>query len=397
MRSRRTLKVAVIGAGFMGNTHTEAYRIQNHHLSGGDKGSGCVFQPHVLCDVDAGRAEANAATWGIPNWTRELDQAIAMADVVDICLPNRFHLDVALAAARARKIIFCEKPLGTDVASAAQICEAAAAAGVPTMVGFCYLGAPAIRLAHELAGQGRLRRDDDPSLEVICRFLQDWGKDKGTPQGGDATWRFDGATAGTGGVIGDLGQHEISTIEYVLGEPIVSVCAVTEIVIAERPHAEQAGALRPVTAIDRYQALVRFRSGAVGTLGSTRFAFGNKAAFRFEIFGVRGSVLWDLEKHQYLRHCLQGTSSDGGLRGWTETHVSNFEHPPKCGHPYVPGLTHGYGLFFADLFASFGHWLTNGQEGKPAFATFADALHAEKVAAAILESARSKSWVDVAA
>ena len=398
----RVLKVLTCGTGFMGRTHAEALKIANHWLTK----SGVVFELDTVWDLTQQLAEPSAQQWGYRRWSTELGKAIEEADIVDICVPNAHHAAIALEAARAGKIIWCEKPLADTMSNANRMCEAARQAnsgkGVPTMVHFCYRFAPAIQLWRKFMEEGRIRAVRGERMECISRFLQDWGMDPATPQGGGACWRFDAKTAGAGGVIDDLGQHAIDLLRFLLDEEVVKVMASTEIVIAERPHAEHGNQVEPITAVDTFAAVCRFESGSRAIVESTRFSRGRKAFFETALHGKNGAAQWELENHPWLKffeYQVPGADKPAlaEARAWRDIHVSNFEHPPFTGHPYVPGLTHGYGLFFAAEMAEFGRWYAEGMTGKPMFATFEDARKTAKVADAILRAGKAEDqWVPIA-
>ena len=198
----KTLNVGLIGYGFMGRSHSNAYRQVTNFFD-------VPYQP-VLKRV-AGRQEAAvqafAAKWGYESYVTDWRALISRPDIdiVDICVPNHLHAEIALAAAAAGKMILCEKPLALDVAQARAMVAAVEKAGVPNLVSFNYRRVPAVTFAKHLIDEGKLGR----IFHYRANFLQDWTISPDVPQGGTATWRLDLAAAGSG-VTGDLLAHCIT-------------------------------------------------------------------------------------------------------------------------------------------------------------------------------------------
>ena len=208
-------------------------------------------------------------------------------DIVDICVPNNYHAEIAIAAAKAGKMIICEKPLAWTGAEAEPMVEAVEKAGVANLVSFNYRRVPAVTLAKQLIDEGRLGR----IFHYRANFLQDWTISTKVPQGGMATWRLDVKAAGSG-VTGDLLAHCIDTAMWQNG-PITSVCAMTETFVKERMNVET-GKVEPVGIDDACTFFCRFENGSLGNFESTRYARGHKALYTFEINGEHASIAWDL-------------------------------------------------------------------------------------------------------
>ena len=215
----KSLNVAMIGYGFMGKAHSNAYR---------KVGS---FFPHLehrpnlkcLCARDAAKAAAFAETWGYESVETDWRKVIERDDIdlVDICSPNDSHLEIAVAAAKAGKMVACEKPLAMNVAEAEEMTAAVEETGVPNMVWFNYRRVPAISLARQVVEEGRIGRP----FHYRATYLQDWTIAEDVPQGGAALWRLDVDVAGSG-VTGDLLAHSIDTAMWLNG-PITKVVADT--------------------------------------------------------------------------------------------------------------------------------------------------------------------------
>jgi predicted dehydrogenase len=375
----KKLNIGLIGCGFMGRTHSNASRKVNNFFD-------LEYQPvlKAVCDLDEARAKAFAAKWGYESYETDWRQLIARKDIdlVDITLPNNMHREVAIAAAKAGKMILCEKPLARNGPEGLKMVQAIEKAGVPNMVSYNYRRIPAVTLAKQLIDEGRLGR----IFHYRAKFLQDWTISKDLPQGGPGLWRLDVKVAGSG-VTGDLLAHCIDTALWLNGG-IDSVTAMTETFIKERQHTET-GKVEKVGIDDACAFLARFKNGSLATFESTRYARGHKALYTFEINGEHASIFWDLHdlhRLQYFEH-----RDEGRLRGWRSIHVTDGDHP-YMGKWWVPGLQIGYEHSFVHQLADF---LEGLAKKKPASPTFRDALETQYVCDTVLKSARTKRWEKV--
>jgi predicted dehydrogenase len=383
-----TLNVGMIGYGFMAKAHSNAWcRVANFFPE--------LEHRPVLRAVAARTADkvsAFADVWGYETVETDWKRLIARDDIdlIDICVPNRFHKEIALAAAAAGKWIACEKPLAMNAAEGEEMARAVERAGVPNMVWYNYRRVPAITLARQLIDEGRIGRP----YHYRAQFLQDWTIAPDVPQGGTALWRLDVHAAGSG-VTGDLLAHNIDTAMWLNG-PIVRVMAETETFVKERLH-QETGKIEPVGIDDACMVMARFANGAMGLFESTRYARGHKALKTLELNGEDGSLLFDLHDPQWLSffeyRTPDGRKIDGHTTGWRKIHVTSFEHP-YMDRWWVPGLTIGYEHTFVHAIADF---LKGVETGPPAEPTFRTALQTQKVCDAILQSAKSGQWVDTGA
>jgi predicted dehydrogenase len=330
---------------------------------------------------------AFAANWGWESVETDWRRLVERDDIdaVDICSPNVTHHDIAIAAARAGKIVLCEKPLAMNAAEGRAMVEAVEQAGVPNMVWFNYRRVPAIALARQLVEEGRLGR----VFHYRAKYLQDWTISAKVPQGGQTLWRLDVDVAGSG-VTGDLLAHSIDTAIW-LNDAIASVSAMTETFIKEREVQGQPGVTKPVGIDDACAFLVRFQNGSIGTFESTRYARGRKNQNTFEVNGEHGSIAFDLEdahRLQYFDH-----RDDSHVHGWRDILVTDNEHPYMA-HWWVPGCVIGYEHTFINALADF---LTGLETGQPTQPDFRCAQETQRVCDAVLESARTGRWVDVPA
>src|SRR5215472_5846265 len=375
----KKLNIGLVGYGFMGRAHSNAFRKAGNFFE-------LPYQP-VLKTISArnpDRARSFAAQWGYESIETDWRKLVASPeiDLIDIASPNDTHAEIAIAAAKAGKMVMCEKPLGRNAAEAESMVAAVEAAGVPNMVWYNYRRVPAVTLAHQLIAEGRLGR----IFHYRAKFLQDWTISEDLPQGGEGLWRLDVAVAGSG-VTGDLLAHCIDTAMWLNG-PIDEVSAVTETFIKSRKH-NLTGKVEPVGIDDASLFLPRFQNGSLATFEATRYARGHKALYTFEINGEYASIFWDLHdlhRLQYFDH-----RDEGRLRGWRSLHITDGDHP-YMKHWWVPGLQIGYEHTFIHQVADFLEGLRTGQAAAP---TFREALATDLVADAVLRSAKSGRWETV--
>jgi predicted dehydrogenase len=375
----KKLNVGLIGYGFMGRTHSNAYRKVVNFFD-------VPYEPvlKVVCGLVEKDAKAFADKWGYESYTTDWKKVIEDddIDVVDICVPNNVHAEIAIAAAKAGKAICCEKPLALNGAQAEEMVKAVEDAKVPNLVSFNYRRVPAVTLAKMLIDEGRLGR----IFHYRANFLQDWTISKDVPQGGMATWRLDVKAAGSG-VTGDLLAHCIDTAMWHNGR-ITEVCGVTETFVKERKNVET-GKVEPVGIDDACTFFCKFDNDSLGNFESTRYARGHKALYTFEINGEKASIAWDL--HDLHRLSYFDHSDESIVRGWRSVHVTDSDMP-YMDKWWVPGLQIGYEHSFVHQVADF---MENMAAGKPTEPTFRDALATQYVCEAVLESAKSKSWQKV--
>ncbi|HZZ42858.1 MAG TPA: Gfo/Idh/MocA family oxidoreductase [Tepidisphaeraceae bacterium] len=376
----KTLNIGMVGYGFMARAHSNAYRKVNNFF---DLPYRTVLK--AVCGRDKGNAEAFASKWGYESVETDWKKLVERKDIdaIDICSPNNTHREIVLAAAKAGKMILCEKPLSMNTAEGEEMCRAVEATGVANTVWYNYRRVPAITLAKNLIDQGRLGK----VFHFRAKFLQDWTISADLPQGGTALWRLDVNAAGSG-VTGDLLAHCIDTAIWLNG-PITKVTAMTETFVKERKH-NLTGKVEKVGIDDACAFLARFANGSMATFESTRYARGHKAEYTFEINGENASIAWDL--HDLHRMEYFDYKDEGMLRGWKSIHITDGDHP-YMKHWWVPGLQIGYEHTFVHQLADF---LEAVGSGKPASPTFREALETQKVCDAVLNSARSGQWEQIA-
>jgi len=322
----RQITIGLIGTGFMGKCHALAFR-----------SVGAVFEEaprvglEILADVDPARTEAMARAWGFARWTTDWRALVGdpAVGLVAITTPNFLHQEMAEAAIAAGKHVYCEKPLALDAKGALAMTEAAEAAGVCTLVGYNYLRSPAIGLARDLITSGEIGE--------VRHFrgvhFEDFMVDPALP----CSWRCRKASAGAG-ALGDMGSHVLSLAHHLVGE-IEEVQGAVQTMIAERPSLADPGRLETVDVDDQAQALLRFKSGAAGTLETSWLASGRKMGLAVEITGSKGAILFDQERMNELR-LFKGDDPKriGGFR----TILIGPEHPPYGRFCPAPGHQLGF-------------------------------------------------------
>ncbi|MEU2467552.1 Gfo/Idh/MocA family oxidoreductase [Streptomyces sp. NPDC012486] len=381
-----TLGVGMVGYAFMGAAHSQGWRTAGH-----------VFDMPVrpvlaaICGRDRTAVEAAAARHGWAAAETDWRALIARDDLqlVDICTPGDSHAEIAIAALEAGKHVLCEKPLANTVAEAeamAQAAERAAARGQVAIVGFNYRKVPALTHARAMIEEGRLGR----LRHVRATYLQDWLVDPESP----LTWRLERERAGSG-ALGDLGAHIVDLAQYLAGEPLVGVSAVSETFVRERPVPAGAAAGLPgaadgtargaVTVDDATLFTGRLASGALASFEATRMAAGRKNALRLEINGERGSIAFDLERLNELSfHDHTEPPTSAGFRRILVTEPQ---------HPYLEAWwPPGHGLGYEHTFVHQARDVVRTiVEGRAPVPSFADGLQVQRVLAAVEESAAKNS------
>jgi predicted dehydrogenase len=376
----QALTIGLVGYGFMGRTHSNAFLQAPRFF---DLPMTPVLK--AICARKRDRAEAFAKNWGYESVETDWRALVERKDIdlIDIASTNDTHHDIAIAAARAGKIVMCEKPLGRTAAEARAMVDAVEAANVANTVWYNYRRVPAVVLLKQLLEEGKFGR----IFHYRAKFLQDWTISQDLPQGGEGLWRLDVKVAGSG-VTGDLLAHCIDTAMWLNG-PIAEVSAMTETFVKERKHT-LTGKVEPVGIDDASAFLCRFANGSLATFESTRYARGHKTLYTLEINGEHASAFWDLHdlhRIQYFDH-----KDEGRVRGWRSVHITDGDHP-YMKHWWVPGLQIGYEHTFIHQFADFVQAIAGGTSIGP---TFRDGLSTDQVTDAVLKSAQSRQWESVA-
>src|SRR2546422_1510238 len=378
--SKKRLNIGLVGYGFMGRTHSNAFLQTPRYFD-------VPYEPvlKAVCARNADRVKSFAANWGYESIETDWRALVARKDIdlIDIAGPNDTHAEIAVAAAGAGKMVSGKNPPGRNGAEAEQMVEAVEPARVPNTVWYNYRRVPAVVMIKELIDQGKLGR----IFHYRAQFLQDWTISQDLPQGGEGLWRLDVGVAGSG-VTGDLLAHCIDTAMWLNGS-IAELTAMTETFIKERKHT-LTGKVEPVGIDDASAVLCRFQNGSLALFEATRYARGHKALYTLEINGEHASARWDL--HDLHRLQWFDHRDEGKLRGWRSIHVTDGDHP-YMKQWWVPGLQIGYEHTFIHQFAEF---LQAAAQGKALAPTFRDALATDYVTDAVLKSAKSRRWESVA-
>ena len=372
MSSPPELRVGIIGYGVMGKAHCYGYRVAPMLRR-------LPVRPvvSVISGRDDAAVAAAAAAYGVPEHTTDWHGIIGRGDidVVDICTPPGTHAEIATAAAAAGKAIVCEKPLAVTYQQAAAALSAVTAAGVHNAVGFNYRRLPAVALMRRMIADG--------AIGDVRLWRATWLSDEFTDPATPHDWRFDRTMGGT--TIADLGCHLIDLAHWQVGG-IRAVCAQAETFIRERPV--PGGGSREVTVDDAASALLRFESGAIGTMEVARAAVRRPCDFTIEANGSRGTLVFDYPRLNELRYGRAGDDE-----GWYGMRRIRAEHPshPYAGQWWPVGQGVGYGSSFANQVAD----LLDGWPDAPWTPGFAEGAAAQAVCAAIESSAAGDRWVAV--
>ncbi|MCK8432961.1 Gfo/Idh/MocA family oxidoreductase [Streptomyces sp. D2-8] len=380
-----TLGVAVIGFGWMGRVHAQAYARVRHHYPQ----LPLVPELVTVAEEVPGRAEEAAAQFGFASTTRDWREVAADPRVkaVSITAPNFLHREIGVAMAEAGKHIWIEKPVGLTAEDAGAVADAVAEAGVQGAVGFNYRNAPAVEAARELIASGEI----GTVTHARIRLFSDYAAH---PESA-LTWRYERERGGSG-VLGDLASHGVDLARHLLGD-ITSLTADTAIFLPERArptgatagHSRAAGGeLGPVENEDYVNCLLRFASGARGVLEACRVSVGEQNNYGFEVHGTKGAVFWDFRRMNEL----------GVSRGTTyqDQSVTTVYVGPGHGEfaAFQPGAANAMGYDDLKVIEAY-RFLTSVAEGTAHGATLTDAVHSADALDAMARSARSGTWADL--
>ncbi|WP_433302072.1 Gfo/Idh/MocA family protein [Actinoplanes sp. CA-030573] len=382
------LRVGMVGYAFMGAAHSQAWRTVNHFFD-----LPLSARMSVVCGRSPDGVAAAAAKLGWESHATDWRSVIERDDVdlIDICTPGDTHAEIALAALAAGKHVLCEKPLANTVAEAREMAAAATEAqtrGVRAMCGFNYRRVPAVALMRQMVADGRL----GTLRHVRATYLQDWIVDPSFP----LVWRLRKEVAGSG-ALGDIGAHIIDLTQYVTGQSISSVTALTETFVSSRPLPSASSGLSAsgseefgeVTVDDAALFLARLDGGAIATYEATRFATGRKNGIRVELNGSLGSLVFEFERMNELS--FYDATRPEAEQGFARILVTEPVHPYMAAW-WPPGHLIGYEHSFThemrDLIAA----VAEGTNPAP---SFTDALQIQLVLDAVSRSAESSQWTKV--
>ena len=367
------LRIGIAGYGVMGKAHSYGYRVAPMLRR-------LPVTPvvTVMSGRDAAAVGAAARAYGVPEIVTDWRELISRddVDVVDICTPPGTHAQIATEAATAGKAVLCEKPLALTYAEAAGALTAVTRAGVHNAVGFNYRRLPAIALMRRMIADG--------AVGEIRLWRATWLSDEFADPATPWDWRFDRTMGGT--TIADLGSHLIDMALCMAG-PVDSVCAQAVTFIGDRPSGSGSGTTK-VTVDDAASALLRFESGARGTMEVARVAVRRPCDFTVEVNGSQGTLVFSYARLNELWY--GGADDDIRLYGMRRIRA---EHPS---HPYAAqwwpiGQGVGYGSSFANQAAD----LLEGWPDAPWSPGFRDGAAVQAVCEAMETSAAAGRWVSV--
>ena len=384
----KEINVGMVGYSFMGKVHSHAYRNVARFFD-----SGAVPVMKAICGRNEEAVSAAAKTFGWESYETSWQRLIERDDIdlVDISTPGDSHRDIAVAAAKAGKHVFCEKPLANSLAEAREMLDAVQKAKVNHMVAFNYRRVPAVVLARQLIDEGKIGR----IFHWRAVYLQDWIIDPTFP----LVWRMERKRAGSG-PHGDLNAHIIDLAHYLVGD-ISEVVGADATFIKERPLPEAIDGspgekssrgrkkMGRVTVDDTTLFLARFSKGAIGSFEATRFAAGRRNHNRFEINGSKGSLAFNLEKMNELQYYSRDDESH--VQGFREILVNEGSHPYISawwppGH--IIGWEHTFIHEVHDL-------LTAISKGTSVHPDFKDGTRCQAVLEAVTLSAKQGRWVKI--
>jgi predicted dehydrogenase len=368
------LGVAMIGYAFMGKAHSNAWRNVASYFDVP------AFEQKVLVGRDAGQVAAAAEKYGWAETATDWRSVLERDDIhiVDICAPGWMHAEIAVAALEAGKHVLVEKPLANTLAEAEAMADAARSArerGVQSMIGFNYRRVPALALAKELIAEGRL----GTVRHVRAAYLQDWLVDPDSPM----TWRLNKETAGSG-ALGDIASHAIDQVMFLLGGSVTEVSGRLHTFVNSRPGADGP---EEVTVDDAAWATLTLDSGTIASVEVSRMATGQKNSLKLEIYGDKGSLLFDLETINELG--FLDATLPVREQGFRRILVNEPEHPYMAAwwpQGHVIGWEHTFTHEIRDFLAAI-------DGGTPPSPSFDEGLAVQRVLAAIEESANAKSSI----
>jgi predicted dehydrogenase len=384
-----TLRVAMIGYGFMGAAHSVGWRQAPRVFDLPED-----VEMAVVVGRNADAVAQAAAHWGWAESATDWREVIARddIDIVDIVTPGDSHAEIAIAALDAGKHVLCEKPLANTVPEAEAMADAAsraAAHGIRSMVGFTYRRVPAVTFLRDLIAQGAVGR----IAQVRAAYRQDWLVDPEMP----LAWRLQKEHAGSG-ALGDIGAHIIDMTQFVTGLDVTAVSGVVDTIVKERPLQGSGSGLSGTAAAGRGEVTVddvaiftgRLSTGALVSFEATRFATGRKNDLSIEVSGDKGALRFDLEDLNTL--WFYDRTAPEATQGFTRILVTEPQHPYvsawwPAGH--MLGYEHGFSHQVVDL-------VTAIAEGSDPHPSFEEGLSVQRVLAAVEQSAdRHSAWVEV--
>ncbi len=360
MPPKKQLNIAMVGSGFIARAHSNAFNQVGRFFD-----VPYSLNPKVVCGRNQPKLEAFASQWGWSETTTDWESVVTREDidVVDIAAPNALHAPIALAAAEAGKIVWCEKPLAMSLPEVQKM--AAAAERVRNLVWFNYRRVPAVAFAKRIISEGRLGN--------VFHYRAYYFNQSGVDPAKGKTWRYRKSEAGSG-AIGDLLSHSLDLATYLNGD-------ITELLATTHTFAPD----RDVD--DAVQLLARFANGSLGSFEASRFGVGRRNGNGFEVYGSNGNLAFDLEDMNRL-HFFDATDALS-LQAERDILVTGPDHPYSDNF-WKPGHLIGYEHTFI---ATLGDFLQALAQEQPFHTDFQDAVQVQALLDAVERSATSKLWI----
>ncbi len=373
----KEIGVGVIGTGFMGKAHSIAYS-----ASASVFGTGLRPRLEVVCDLSPERAQTRATDLGFSRYSSDWREVIndPAVELISVCTPNDTHAKISIAALKAGKHVWCEKPMSTSLADSTAMREMAASSAAKTIVGYNYTKNPAVTHARRLIEEGRIGRVSG----FFCRYDVDNEADGNRPW----SWRMSRDKSGTG-ANGDVLSHVISVGHYLTGSVISKVVGDIAIIHPQRADEANPATQKTVDNDDMVSALVSFENGVKGHIGASRVTWGRKCGLRWEVHGTEGTILYDQERLNELK--LFTRDADPATDGF-RTILTGPHHPPYSA--FLPNGGHSLGYMDVKI-CELHELLVAIESDGPVWPNFDDGLAIENVMDAVDRSALSGQWVDV--
>jgi predicted dehydrogenase len=373
----KEIGVGVIGTAFMGKAHSIAYA-----AAGTAFGDGLRPRLEMLCDINPERARIKQAEMGFLRSTSNYMDVVNDPEIelISICVPNAVHKEISVAALKAGKHVWCEKPMATGVDEAEEMLAAARASNCQTMLGYNYAQNPLVQSARQLIEEGAIGR--------VTGFHGIYDIDNEADPDRPHSWRMSREASGSG-ANADVMCHLLSIAHLMTGSEVTRLVGDYDTVHKQRIDPKNPEQTLTVDNDDVCTALAHFASGIKGTLRVSRVAWGRKCGLRWEIHGSQGMIYFDQERLNEIK--LYTRSDDPRQQGF-RTILSGPYHPPY--DAFLPNAGHTLG--FIDVKVCELHkLLTAISTGEPAWPSFEDGIKIERVMDAIDRSALSGQWLDV--
>jgi predicted dehydrogenase len=373
----KEIGIGVIGTGFMGKAHSIAYS-----ASASVFGTGLRPRLEMVCDLSPERAQNRATDLGFSRYSADWQDVVndPAINLISVCTPNDTHAEISIAALKAGKHVWCEKPMSTTLSDSVAMRDMAAASTGKTIIGYNYTKNPAVTHARRLIEEGHIGRVSG----FFCRYDVDNEADGNRPW----SWRMSRDKSGTG-ANGDVLSHVISIGHYLTGSTISRVVGDIAIIHSQRRDENSPNTEKTVDNDDMVSALVTFANGVKGHIGASRVTWGRKCGLRWEIHGTEGTILYDQERLNELK--LFTRNSDPATDGF-RTILTGPLHPPYSA--FLPNGGHSLGYMDVKI-CELHELLTAIEQDKQVWPNFEDGLAIEYVMDAVDRSALSGQWVEV--